>query len=253
MTTTNDHVFLDRHRRPPGRSRRDRRARRRRHLRAAHRPGRQEARRPDRCACSPTTARSPDRRCGSARAPRSSSGSATTATPRRPSTGTGCASTTATTAYPDETQAPIPVGGEFTYRLRFPDDGLYWYHPHVREDYGLEMGLYGNILVDPADDATGRRSTASSSSTLDDILIEDGQIAPFRPRARPTRRWAASATSCSPSARPTSSSSAAPARSCASTSTNTANTRIFNVSDPWRPHEARRRRQRPLRARGVRR
>ena len=50
-----------------------------------------------------------------------------------------------------ETQAPIPVGGSFTYRIEFPDPGLYWYHPHIREDYGQEMGLYGNVLVDPAD------------------------------------------------------------------------------------------------------
>ena len=64
---------------------------------------------------------------------------------------------------PYETQPPIPVGGEFTYRLRFPDDGLYWYHPHVREDYGIEMGLYGTILVDPADARRGRRSTTRSS------------------------------------------------------------------------------------------
>src|SRR5215469_4524911 len=27
---------------------------------------------------------------------------------------------------PHETQTPIPVGGEFTYRIRFPDPGLYW-------------------------------------------------------------------------------------------------------------------------------
>ena len=52
---------------------------------------------------------------------------------------------------PFETQSPIAIGGEFTYRHRFPDAGLYWYHPHIREDYGLEMGLYGNIVVDPAD------------------------------------------------------------------------------------------------------
>ena len=32
---------------------------------------------------------------------------------------------------PDETQAPIPHGGTFTYRLRFPDPGCYRYHPHV--------------------------------------------------------------------------------------------------------------------------
>ena len=49
-----------------------------------------------------------------------------------------------------ETQAPIPVGGTFTYRIACPDPGVYWYHPHIREDYGQEMGLYANILVVPA-------------------------------------------------------------------------------------------------------
>ena len=50
-----------------------------------------------------------------------------------------------------ETQAPIPVGERFTYRVTFPDPGVYWYHPHIREDYGQEMGLYGNVLVESAD------------------------------------------------------------------------------------------------------
>src|SRR5436190_1522720 len=50
-----------------------------------------------------------------------------------------------------ETQTPIPVGGSFTARCRFPDAGVYWYHPHIREDYGQEMGLYGNVIVEPAD------------------------------------------------------------------------------------------------------
>src|SRR3712207_5395568 len=52
-----------------------------------------------------------------------------------------------------ETQAPVPVGGAFAYRLRFPDPGVYWYHPHIREDYGQELGLYGTILVGPAESA----------------------------------------------------------------------------------------------------
>src|SRR5919112_21402 len=52
---------------------------------------------------------------------------------------------------PHETQMPIPVGGSFTYRIHFPDPGLYWYHPHIREDYTQEMGLYGNIVVEPAE------------------------------------------------------------------------------------------------------
>jgi FtsP/CotA-like multicopper oxidase with cupredoxin domain len=29
---------------------------------------------------------------------------------------------------PHETQAPITVGGQFSYRILFPDAGLYWYH-----------------------------------------------------------------------------------------------------------------------------
>jgi FtsP/CotA-like multicopper oxidase with cupredoxin domain len=46
-------------------------------------------------------------------------------------------------------QPPITLGGSFRYRLRFPDPGVYWYHPHIREDYTQEMGLYGNIVVVP--------------------------------------------------------------------------------------------------------
>jgi FtsP/CotA-like multicopper oxidase with cupredoxin domain len=61
------------------------------------------------------------------------------------------------------TQAPIPVGGEFTYRIQFPDPGLYWYHPHIREDYTQELGLYGNILVVPADPDYSPQRTATSS------------------------------------------------------------------------------------------
>jgi FtsP/CotA-like multicopper oxidase with cupredoxin domain len=49
-----------------------------------------------------------------------------------------------------ETQTPIPVGGRYSARVAFPDPGVYWYHPHIREDYGQEMGLYANILVEPA-------------------------------------------------------------------------------------------------------
>jgi FtsP/CotA-like multicopper oxidase with cupredoxin domain len=78
-----------------------------------------------------------------------------------------------------ETQAPIPVGGTFTYRIEFPDPGVYWYHPHIREDYGQEMGLYGNILVVPADPDYWPPAHRELLLTLDDVLIEDGKIAPF--------------------------------------------------------------------------
>jgi FtsP/CotA-like multicopper oxidase with cupredoxin domain len=78
-----------------------------------------------------------------------------------------------------ETQAPIPVGGSFGYRIEFPDPGVYWYHPHIREDYGQELGLYGNILVVPADADYWPPAHREELLTLDDVLIEDGRIAPF--------------------------------------------------------------------------
>jgi FtsP/CotA-like multicopper oxidase with cupredoxin domain len=82
---------------------------------------------------------------------------------------------------PHETQLPIPVGGQFTYRVQFPDAGLYWYHPHIREDYTQELGLYGNILVVPAEPGYWPPADREVVLTLDDILIEDGKVAPFSP------------------------------------------------------------------------
>jgi FtsP/CotA-like multicopper oxidase with cupredoxin domain len=78
-----------------------------------------------------------------------------------------------------ETQDAMLVGERFSYRLQFPDPGVYWYHPHIREDYGQELGLYGNILVVPADPDYWPPVNREIALTLDDVLIEDGKIAPF--------------------------------------------------------------------------
>jgi FtsP/CotA-like multicopper oxidase with cupredoxin domain len=80
-----------------------------------------------------------------------------------------------------ETQDPIPVGGRYTARVTFPDPGVYWYHPHIREDYGQELGLYGNVIVVPSDPDYWPPVNRELALTLDDVLIEDGQIAPFSP------------------------------------------------------------------------
>jgi FtsP/CotA-like multicopper oxidase with cupredoxin domain len=78
-----------------------------------------------------------------------------------------------------DTQAPIPVGETFTYLVHVPDPGAYWYHPHIREDYGQELGLYGNILVAPADPDYWPAANREELLTLDDIQIEDGKVAVF--------------------------------------------------------------------------
>jgi FtsP/CotA-like multicopper oxidase with cupredoxin domain len=76
-------------------------------------------------------------------------------------------------------QPPVAPGGSFNYRLRFPDPGIYWYHPHIREDYTQELGLYGNIVVVPGDPDYWSPANRELTLTLDDILIEDGDVAPF--------------------------------------------------------------------------
>src|SRR5918999_955770 len=78
-----------------------------------------------------------------------------------------------------ETQTPIQVGERYSARVTFPDPGVYWYHPHIREDYGQEMGLYANVLVEPADPDYWPPAHRELPLTLDDILLEDGKVAPF--------------------------------------------------------------------------
>ena len=60
-----------------------------------------------------------------------------------------------------QTQQPMAVGEQLHRPREFPDPGVYWYHPHIREDYGQEMGLYGNCSSSPPTPTTGRRRTAS--------------------------------------------------------------------------------------------
>ena len=78
-----------------------------------------------------------------------------------------------------ETQRPMGSGERYTAHVTFPDPGVYWYHPHIREDYGQEMGLYGNVIVEPADPDYWPAVHREIALTLDDILIEDGKVAPF--------------------------------------------------------------------------
>ncbi len=79
---------------------------------------------------------------------------------------------------PMVTQEPIKPGESFLYRLDFPDEGIYWYHSHIRDDIGQEMGLYGNILVEPAKHIVSPVDKAVVLF-LDDIKISNGGIHPF--------------------------------------------------------------------------
>jgi FtsP/CotA-like multicopper oxidase with cupredoxin domain len=131
-----------------------------------------------------------------------------------------------------QTQRPIPIGGRFTYRITFPDAGVYWYHPHIREDYGQEMGLYGNILVVPSERDYWPPVHRELALTLDDILLEDGKVAPFN-RSHPT--YAAMGRFGNvllANGDPELSLTARQGEVVRFYLTNTANTRVFNLSIP---------------------
>jgi FtsP/CotA-like multicopper oxidase with cupredoxin domain len=80
---------------------------------------------------------------------------------------------------PGVTQDPVAPGATFTYVVRFPDAGIYWYHPHVREDIQQDLGLYGNILVRP--EAPGYYAPVNREQVLmlDDLLLGAEGVASF--------------------------------------------------------------------------
>jgi suppressor of ftsI len=80
---------------------------------------------------------------------------------------------------PDVSQESVKPGESFTYNLNVPDAGIYWYHPHIREDRQQDLGLAGNILVVPEDEGYFNEVNREEVLVLDDILVKNDKIVPF--------------------------------------------------------------------------
>lgn len=80
---------------------------------------------------------------------------------------------------PEMTQEPVLPGAGFAYRVTFPDAGLYWYHPHVREDVQQDLGLYGNLLVRSEDPHYLEPVDGEQVLMLDDLLVGEDGLIPF--------------------------------------------------------------------------
>lgn len=105
---------------------------------------------------------------------------------------------------PEHTQPPVPPGGSFEYRFELPDEGLYWYHPHVRSAPQVGAGLYGAIVVrsvdEPAIDETvlvlsdvavgedGALLPADTGGDLATLFGREGNVLLVNGRVRPTIR-----------------------------------------------------------------
>jgi len=80
---------------------------------------------------------------------------------------------------PGVTQDLVQPGDSFTYRIRFPDAGIYWYHPHHREDITQDLGLYGNMMVNSPDPDYYNPVNDEEIVMLDDLLIDDAGLFPY--------------------------------------------------------------------------
>lgn len=76
------------------------------------------------------------------------------------------------------TQDAVAPGASFMYVVRFPDAGIYWYHPHVREDIQQDLGLYGNMLVRPTSPNYYAPVNREQVLMLDDLLMGDDGLTP---------------------------------------------------------------------------
>ncbi len=80
---------------------------------------------------------------------------------------------------PGITQKVIKPGESFLYKLDFPDEGIYWYHPHIREDKQQELGLYGSIFVEPKAKNYFNPVDDEIFLFLDDIRMKNGSLDEF--------------------------------------------------------------------------
>lgn len=74
-------------------------------------------------------------------------------------------------------QDEMKPGESFSYKLKFPDAGVYWYHPHAKEVYGQGLGLYGAFIVSPTDSTYFPPVNREVPLFLSDLPVENGVIA----------------------------------------------------------------------------
>jgi FtsP/CotA-like multicopper oxidase with cupredoxin domain len=83
---------------------------------------------------------------------------------------------------PDLTQRADAPGERFTHRLRFPDAGIYWYHPHMREAIQQDLGLYGNLMVRSPRPDYFSPANREEVLMLDDFLVDENGLIPIGER-----------------------------------------------------------------------
>jgi len=71
-------------------------------------------------------------------------------------------------------QNPVQPGGYFRYEFKLLRAATYWYHPHIRGNEQVELGLHGTLVVrDKKQDKALGIPKKSTVLVLDDVLLDD--------------------------------------------------------------------------------
>ena len=79
------------------------------------------------------------------------------------------------------TQPPIRPGSSYSYQFTAAQHGTYFYHPHAKPDRTQALGLYGALIIDPADPATEVKADHEYVVQLQEWLLREGLTFPSMP------------------------------------------------------------------------
>lgn len=79
------------------------------------------------------------------------------------------------------TQQPILPGASYTYEFTATQHGTYFYHPHAKPDRTQALGLYGALIIDPANPADEVPADHDVVVQLQEWLIREGLTYPAMP------------------------------------------------------------------------
>ena len=79
------------------------------------------------------------------------------------------------------TQPPVKPGGRFTYEFTATQHGTYFYHPHAKPDRTQALGLYGALIIDPANSADEIKADHEYVIQLQEWLRREGLTYPAMP------------------------------------------------------------------------
>ncbi|RUV38875.1 DUF4396 domain-containing protein [Mesorhizobium sp. M7A.F.Ca.MR.148.00.0.0] len=79
------------------------------------------------------------------------------------------------------TQPPIEPGQSYSYAFTATQHGTYFYHPHAKPDRTQALGLYGALIIDPANPADEVPADHDYVIELQEWLLRDGLTYPSMP------------------------------------------------------------------------